>query len=103
MTLAKADCAVPIRATASSPLQKLRYMLRSSCVGNPRVRIAAMTLSERELAVNEPDGSLFRRRYKPAGRPKLFCDLHFFIWLCERPNDPSVLRLKCQHRHLRDR
>src|ERR1700722_16255807 len=57
MALAKADCAVPIRATANSPLQRLEYMLRSSGAGNPRVRIAAVTLSERVFGVNEPDGS----------------------------------------------
>jgi hypothetical protein len=41
MTLAKADCAVPIRTTANSPLQRLEDMLRSSGVGNPRVWITA--------------------------------------------------------------
>src|SRR5215470_16104820 len=57
MTLAKADCAAPVRATATSPLQRLEYMLGSSRVGNPRVRIPAVTLSERAFGVNEPDGS----------------------------------------------
>src|SRR5712671_4483464 len=57
ITLAKADCATPIRATANSPLQRLEYMLRSSGVGNPRARTAGVTLSERALGVNEPDGS----------------------------------------------
>src|SRR5712671_1271297 len=57
ITLAKADCAAPVRATANSPLQRLEYMLRSSGAGHPRVRIAAVTLSERVFGVNEPDGS----------------------------------------------
>src|SRR5713101_6721243 len=57
MTLAKAYCAAPIRATANSPLQRLEYMLRSFGGDDPRVRIAAVTLSERAFGVNEPDGS----------------------------------------------
>src|SRR5258705_1129103 len=57
ITLAKADCAAPVRATANSPLQRLEYMLRSSGAGHPRVRIAAVTLSECAFGGNEPEGS----------------------------------------------
>jgi hypothetical protein len=35
----------------------LEYMMRSSRLGNPLARIPAVTLSERALGVNEPDGS----------------------------------------------
>src|SRR6266849_8189159 len=88
ITLAKAGCAAPIRATANSPLQRLEYMLRSSGVGNPRVRIAAVTLSERAFGVNEPDGSPFRLGCDPTGQSNSLCDVHFFYWVCGRPNDP---------------
>src|SRR5258705_10005326 len=100
MTLAKADCGAPMRATANSPLQRLEYMLRSSGVGNPRVRIAAATLSERVLGVNEPDGSPDGAAVIRGEQLNLLCDVHFFHWACGRPNDTSVLRLKCRYPRL---
>src|SRR6266436_5663327 len=77
MTLAKADCATPVRATATSPLQRFEYMLRSSRVGNPRVRIPAVTLSERVLGVNEPDGSPSGLAIFPAEQSNLLCNMGF--------------------------
>src|SRR5437763_2960468 len=96
MTLPKADGAAPIIARANSPLQRLECMLRSSGVGNPGRRIAAVTLSRGGSAVNEPEGSHIRSRdgRPSAGKPLRIMNFRHFAGAPQ--SDPLVLRLKCR-------